>query len=374
MYFKDIIGQEEIKRHLIQTAQSGVLPHAQLFTEPGGSGAFALALAYARYVNCSRRTDTDACGQCPSCLKYDELAHPDLHFVFPIVAKKERKKEICDDYLQEWRAFLHDHTYFGIDQWLDAMDAGNSQALIYSKESDEIIRKLSLKIYEADYRVLLVWLPEKLHVSCANKLLKLIEEPPAHTLILMVSEQPDLILGTIQSRTQRINIPRILPEDLAKAMQSRYGLSPEDAHYVSHLANRNYLKAVEAISVNEETMFFLEQFKTVMRNSWARNVKAMKEQADVLASIGREKQKNYLAYCQRLVRENFIYRFQAPELNYMNREEAAFAVKFSPYVNERNVIELMDELAKAELHISQNVNPKMVFFDLALRITVLIRR
>ena len=374
MYFKDIIGQEEIKRHLIQTAQSGVLPHAQLFTEPGGSGAFALALAYARYVNCSRRTDTDACGQCPSCLKYDELAHPDLHFVFPIVAKKERKKEICDDYLQEWRAFLHDHTYFGIDQWLDAMDAGNSQALIYSKESDEIIRKLSLKIYEADYRVLLVWLPEKLHVSCANKLLKLIEEPPAHTLILMVSEQPDLILGTIQSRTQRINIPRILPEDLAKAMQSRYGLSPEDAHYVSHLANENYLKAVEAISVNEETMFFLEQFKTVMRNSWARNVKAMKEQADVLASIGREKQKNYLAYCQRLVRENFIYRFQAPELNYMNREEAAFAVKFSPYVNERNVIDLMDELAKAELHISQNVNPKMVFFDLALRITVLIRR
>ena len=374
MYFKDIIGQEEIKRHLIQTAQSGVLPHAQLFTEPGGSGAFALALAYARYVNCSRRTDTDACGQCPSCLKYDELAHPDLHFVFPIVAKKERKKEICDDYLQEWRAFLHDHTYFGIDQWLDAMDAGNSQALIYSKESDEIIRKLSLKIYEADYRVLLVWLPEKLHVSCANKLLKLIEEPPAHTLILMVSEQPDLILGTIQSRTQRINIPRILPEDLAKAMQSRYGLSPEDAPYDSSLANGNYLKAVEAISVNEETMFFLEQFKTVMRNSWARNVKAMKEQADILASIGREKQKNYLAYCQRLVRENFIYRFQAPELNYMNREEAAFAVKFSPYVNERNVIDLMDELAKAELHISQNVNSKMVFFDLALRITVLIRR
>ena len=374
MYFKDIIGQEKIKRHLIQTAQSGVLPHAQLFTEPGGSGAFALALAYARYVNCSRRTDTDACGQCPSCLKYDALAHPDLHFVFPIVAKKERKKEICDDYLQEWRAFLHDHTYFGIDQWLDAMDAGNSQALIYSKESDEIIRKLSLKIYEADYRVLLVWLPEKLHVSCANKLLKLIEEPPAHTLILMVSEQPDLILGTIQSRPHRINIPPLLPEDLAKAMQSRYGLSHEDAHFVSLLANGNYLKAVEAISVNEETMFFLEQFKTVMRNSWARNVKAMKEQADVLASIGREKQKNYLAYCQRLVRENFIYRFLAPELNYMNREEAAFAVKFSPYVNERNVIDLMDELAKAELHISQNVNPKMVFFDLALRITVLIRR
>ncbi len=374
MYFKDIIGQEDIKRHLIRTAQSGVLPHAQLFAEPGGSGAFALALAFARYVNCSRRTDADACGQCPSCLKYDEAAHPDLHFVFPIIAKKEKKKEVCDDYLQEWRAFLHENTYFGIDQWLDAMDAGNSQALIYSKESDEIIRKLSLKIYEAEYRILLVWLPEKLHVSCANKLLKLIEEPPARTLVLMVSEQPDSILGTILSRTQRINVPRILPEDLEKAMQSRYGLSAEDARQVSHLANGNYLKAVEAISVNEESRFFLEQFKTVMRNSWARNVKAMKEQADVLASIGREKQKNYLDYCQRLVRENFVYRFRAPELNYMNREEAAFAVKFSPYVNERNVMDLMDELEKAGLHISQNVNPKMVFFDLALRITVLIRR
>ena len=172
MFFKDIIGQEAVKAHLRQMAQKGIVPHAHL---------------------CTERTETDACGHCPSCLKFDALAHPDLHFVFPIVAKKEKKKEVCDDYLPEWRTFLKDNPYFGLDQWLDAMDAGNSQALIYSKESDEILRKLSLKIYEAEYRILMVWLPEKLHPTCANKLLKVIEEPPARTVILMVSEQEQVL-------------------------------------------------------------------------------------------------------------------------------------------------------------------------------------
>lgn len=374
MYFKDIIGQEEIKQHLIVSAQTGIVPHAQLFTEQGGTGGFPLALAYARYLNCTNRTATDSCGSCPSCVKYDELAHPDLHFVFPIVAKKDKKKEVCDDYLTEWRAFLKTNIYFNIDHWLEEIGAGNSQAIIYSKESDEIIRKLSLRIYEASYRVLLVWLPEKLHLSCANKLLKIIEEPPTHTIILMVSEVPDQVLGTIQSRTQRINIRTIRTEAIAAAMVQQYQLESNDAKNVAHLANGSILKALEVISLGEENRFFLEQFKIMMRNSWARNVKGMKEMADTLVAIGRERQKNFLAYCQHLIRENFVYRFQAPELNYMNREEAAFALKFAPYVNERNVFELIEELAKAEQHIAQNVNAKMVFFDLSLRLTVLIKR
>lgn len=374
MYFKDIIGQEDIKQRLIQSAQTGIVPHARLFTEQGGAGAFPLALAYARYLNCTDRTETDACGHCPSCRKYDELVHPDLHFVFPIVAKKDKKKEVCDDYLAEWRTFLKDRPYFSIDDWLDYIDAGNSQALIYSKESEEIIHKLSLKIYEADYRILLVWLPEKLHPTCANKLLKMIEEPPVNTVILMVSEAPDLILGTIQSRAQRMHIRPIQTEAIAAAMISRYGLSREDAQHIAHLSGGDYLRAMEAISLGEENKFFLEQFKGMMRNSWARNVKGMRAMADTMAAIGRERQKNFLAYCQHLIRENFMYRFQAPELNYMNLDEASFAVKFSPFVNERNVIDLMEELAKAERHISQNVNAKMVFFDLSLRITVLIKR
>ena len=374
MYFKDIIGQEEVKERLRQSARTGIVPHAQLFTEQGGAGAFALALAYARYLNCTERTETDACGHCPSCLKYDELAHPDLHFVFPIVTKKEKKKEVCDDYLHEWRGFLKGHPYFNLDNWLDYIEAGNSQALIYSKESDEIIHKLSLKIYEAEYRTLIVWLPEKMHPTCANKLLKIIEEPPMRTVILMVSEAPDLIIGTIQSRAQRIPIRPIDTDSMVEAMRARFGLAPDDAKYVAHLASGNFLKAMETISLGEENKFFLEQFKAMMRNSWARNVKGMRALADTLAAIGRERQKNFLAYCQRLIRENFVYRFQSPELNYMNLDEASFSAKFSPFVNERNVVELMEELAKAEQHITQNVNAKMVFFDLSLRITVLIKR
>lgn len=374
MYFKDIIGQEDVKERLIRSARTGIVPHAQLFTEQGGAGAFPLALAYARYLNCTHRSETDACGECPSCRKFDALVHPDLHFVFPIVAKKEKKKEVCDDYLTEWREFLYGRPYFGLDDWLDTMEAGNSQALIYSKESDEIIHKLSLKIYEADYRILLVWLPEKLHPTCANKLLKVIEEPPLNTVILMVSEMPDLILGTIQSRAQRVHVRPIATEAVAGAMVNRFGLSAEDAAHVAHLSSGNFLKAMEAISLGEENKFFLEQFKEMMRNSWGRNVKGMRVMADTLAGIGRERQKNFLAYCQHLIRENFMYRFQSPELNYMNSDEAGFAVKFAPYVNERNVVELMDCLAEAERHITQNVNSKMVFFDLSLRITVLIRQ
>jgi len=374
MYFKDIIGQDDVKQRLIQSAKSGVVPHAQLFTELGGAGAFPLALAYSRYLNCNQRSETDSCGQCPSCLKYDELAHPDLHFVFPIISKKEKKKEVCDDYLSEWRSFLHGRPYFSFEQWLEYMDAGNSQAIIYSKESDEIIRKLSLKIYEADYRILLVWLPEKLHLTCANKLLKIIEEPPRNTIILMVSEAPDLVLGTIQSRTQRINVRPITEEAIRSSLVNQYHLGEDDSIRLAHLAAGNYIKAMEAISMGEENEFFLEQFKSMMRNSWSRNVKGMKAMADTLSGIGRERQKNFLSYCQHLIRENFIYRFQSPELNYMNNNEAGFAVNFSPFVNERNVFDLIDELAKAERHIAQNVNAKMVFFDLGLRITVLIKK
>ncbi len=374
MFFRDVIGQEEIKEQLIRSAETGTVPHALLFADQGGAGAFPLALAYARYLNCTNRSATDACGKCPSCVKYNIMAHPDLHFIFPIVAKKEKKKEVCDDYLDEWRSFLNGRPYFNIDNWLDHIDAGNSQALIYSKESDEIIRKLSLKIYEATYRILLVWLPEKMHPTCANKLLKAVEEPPQNTVILMVSEEPDGVLGTILSRTQRVNVRAISSEDMTEAMQRQFGITADDAAHVAHLSGGNYLRAVEAISLGEENRFFLEQFKTMMRNSWAKNVKGMKATGDAIAGIGRERQKNFLQYCQHLIRENFMYRFQAPELTYMNPDEAGFAVKFAPFINERNVVDIMEELAKAERHITQNVNAKMVFFDLSMRLTALIRR
>jgi DNA polymerase-3 subunit delta' len=378
MFFKDVTGQEELKKLLTETARKGIVPHARLFCGADGNGGFQLALAYARYLNCTGRSETDSCGRCPSCLKYSELAHPDLHFVFPMVANKSVKKEVCDDYLPEWREFLKTQiarrTYFNMDKWLERMGAENKQAVIYAAESDKIIHKMNLRIYEADYRVLFIWMPDRMNNACANKLLKLIEEPPANTAILMVTDSPDRVLGTIVSRSQLLQVRPIPSETLTKALVERWSLQEEDAVQVAHLSEGNYFRATELLTVENDNAYFLEQFKTVMRNGWAKNVVAMKSFSEEMASSGRERQKNFLAFCQRQIRENFVKCLNEPSLNYMSGEEANFARNFSPYVNERNVIGLMDELSLAERHISQNVNSKMVFFDLSMRVIVLIKK
>ena len=374
MYFHNVIGQDDLKARLTDTARRGIIPHARLFCGRTGSGTFPLALAYARYLNCSDRTDTDACGKCHSCRQYDALAHPDLHFVFPIVADKKRKRTVCDDYLGEWRAMLTEHTYFDLDEWLDRMETAGKQALIYAEESDQMIRKTSLRIYEAQYRVLIVWMPERMHAACANKLLKLIEEPPARTVILMVSDAPDLILGTILSRTQRLDVRPIEADALARALEQCNGLPPDAARRTAHLAHGDLLAAERSMGDDERQRLFLDFFIRIMRNAWKRDVRAMKQTADELAALSREQQRAFLAYCQHLVRENFVRRFRSDDLNYLRPDEAAFSARFSPYVNERNVFDFAAELADAERHIAQNGNAKMIFFDLTLRITVLLKK
>lgn len=374
MFFKDIIGQKEVKERLTRSVKERFIPHAQLFCGPEGIGKFPLALAYAQYLNCENRTDDDSCGKCPSCVKYSHLAHPDLHFVFPIVKKAAKKKEVCDDYISEWREFVKNNSYFNLGQWLDHIDAENSQGLIYAKESEEIIRKLSLKIYEAKYKIMIIWLPEKMHESCANKLLKIIEEPTDNTIFLLVSDTPDNIITTIQSRCQRINIHGIEENDIVQALESEYNITPEDALNVAHLANGSYLKALETISLNEEHKFFFNLFIQMMRASYARNIKEIKAIGNELGGIGRENQKSFLIYCQRMVREYFISNMKQPDIVYMAQDEANFGIRFAPFVNEKNIIGLMNELALAERHIEQNVNAKMVFFDLCLKITMLIKQ
>jgi len=373
MFFKDIIGQKEIKRQLIQSVKDGYIPHARLLSGPEGVGKVAVALAYARYLSCSARNETDACGHCPSCIKYNKLSHPDLHFVFPIVKIDKKKKEICDDYLTEWRTFVLQNPYFSLTSWLNFIDAGNSQGMIYARESDEIIRKLNLKAYESEYKIMIVWLPEKMHEACSNKLLKMIEEPPSQTVFLLISENPDRVIGTIQSRTQRLSIPPILPEDLGNALSAMVTNDSERSNLV-HLANGSYLKALEIIETGLETKQNLDMFKMIMRNAWQSNIKNMKAEAEKFAALGRERQKYFLVYSQNMIRENFLFRLNLPEINYLNAEEADFSVNFSPYVTEKNVEELMEELALAEKHIESNVNPRMVFFDLSMKIAVLIKK
>lgn len=374
MFFKDIIGQNEVKEHLVSSAGKGFIPHAQLFCGPEGVGKFPLALAYAQYLNCENPTVGDSCGKCPSCVKYNHLAHPDLHFVFPIV-KKAKKKEVCDDYIADWREFVKQQNYyFNLNQWLDYIDAENSQGLIYAKESEEILRKLSLRIYEAKYKVMVIWLPEKMHESCANKLLKIIEEPTDNTLFILVSDTPDNIITTIQSRCQRINIHGVSESDITQALESEYNITQEDAVSVAHLSKGSYLKAVETISLNEEHKMFFNLFVQMMRASYARNIKEIKTIGNALAAIGRENQKSYLIYSQRMIREYFVSNLSRPEMIYLAQDEANFGIRFAPFINERNIMGFMDELALAERHIEQNVNAKMVFFDLCLKITMLIKQ
>ena len=377
MFLKDVIGQEELKKQLTETARKGLVPHARLFYGEEGTGAFQLALAYARYLNCTNRSDDDACGTCHTCLQYNEMAHPDLHFVFPMVALKKTKKEVCDDYLPEWRAFLKEKMaqkrYFTIDTWVSNLGAENKQAIIYTVESEKIIHKMNLRIYEATYRILFIWMPDRMHEKCANKLLKLIEEPYPNTAILMVTDDPENMLGTIVSRSQLVRVPPIKSGLLTDVLKKQWGVQETDARSIAHLSGGNYFKAIDFLSVENDDAFFLDLFKVMMRNGWSRNVIAMKTFSDEMASLGRERQKNFLAFCQRQIRENYVYCLQEPTLNYLSKEEADFARKFSPYVNERNIVELMDEFSLAELHIGQNVHPKMVFFDLSMRITALVR-
>jgi len=378
MFFKDVIGQDEQKKLLITTARKGIVPHAQLFCGEEGAGAFQLAFAYARFLNCTDRSEDDACGKCHSCLQYNEIAHPDLHFVFPMVSQKTLKKEVCDDYLTDWRAFLKEQmakkTYFTVNSWLTYLKVDQKKAIIYAAESEKIMYKMNLRIYEAAYRVLIIWAPDRMHESCANKLLKFVEEPPSNTAILMVTDNPDKMLGTIVSRSQLIHLRPIQAEIITDILKDRWGMEEDDARTVAHLSGGNYFKALEYLLVDNDNRFFLEHFKTMMRNGWTRDVAAMKSFSEDMAKLGPEKQKNFLSFCQRQIRENFINCLHEPALNYMSKDESDFAKNFSPYVNERNVIDIMEELTLAELHITQNVNAKMVFFDLSMRIITLVKR
>ncbi len=372
--FRDVIGQEAAKQRLLQEAGEGRIPHAQLFCGPEGAGKLPLALAYAKYLCCTNPGPEGACGTCPSCVKWNKLVHPDVHFMFPIVKSAKGKKEVCDDYLADWRHLLMNNPYFALPHWLSAMGAENGQALIYARESDEITRKLSLKSVEGGYKITIIWLPEKMHEACANKLLKLLEEPPEKTLFLLVSEMPEQLLSTILSRTQRFSVPRIAEADIALALRDKYAVQSADADAIAHMANGSFIKALETISLNEENQLFFDLFVSLMRLAWQRKIRELKQWSEQVAGLGRERQKNFLDYCQRMIRENFIYNLHQPEMNYLTRPEENFAIRFAPFVNERNVVGIMEELSEAQLHIVQNVNPRMVFFDFALKMIMLLKQ
>ena len=372
MLFEEVIGQDEVKQRLIRNVRDGIIPHAQMFCGPPGSGKLALALAFVRYLFCRNRGVNDACGVCPSCRQMDSLSHPDLHFAYPIV--KNKKREVCDDFLPEWREMIAKSPYFTYDQWLRFIGTENGLGIIYAKEGSEILRKLSLKSMESDYKCMIVWLPEKLHEVCANKLLKLLEEPYDRTLFILVSDYPDGVLPTIQSRTQRVQI-RPLPEFVIKErLLGEFHIDERYASTISRIAGGNYIRACEMVSLSDGGDGFLSLFISAMRNSWKKDVAGMKRWSEHVASLGREQQLCFLDYCGHYLRENFIYNFHIPDLNFLTDGESDFSSSFARFVNERNVESFMEVFNLAGRDISQNVNAKMVFFDLSLKIAVLLKK
>ncbi|MCQ2209022.1 MAG: DNA polymerase III subunit delta' [Paludibacteraceae bacterium] len=371
MLFKEIYGQEAIKQTFTKAVSDNRLAHAILLYGPQGTGKLALAIALAQYVNCPNRKDGEACGTCPSCIQFQKLVHPDLHFVFPITRSSD--STTCDTFLPEWRQRIFESPYFNLEQWERLINQDNKQSTIYTNESNEILKKLSAKAYESEYKVMIIWLPEKMQEDCANKLLKIIEEPPSKTLFILVSEEPEKLLQTITSRTQRFFIPPLTEEEIANALNGKFTLSSEELANVSHIANGNLIKAINIIESSTEENEYFNLFISLMRLCYQRKAKEMKEWSEEIAKIGRKRQITFLEYAQRMVRENFIYNLHEQKLNYLTQQEAAFSMRFAPFINEKNIAGFLSELESAAQHIEQNVQAKIVFFDLSLKITMLIK-
>lgn len=374
MLFDDVIGQEEVKLLLQRMLQEGRVPHALLFAGPSGSGKLAMALTLARSLLCrSRAADGSPCGQCASCKMAAALAHPDLHFVFPVFKPAgQSTPAVSDNFLTQWRQQLSETPYFTCQTWLKRIGVENQQSIINVAEANLILTKLSTVSSQGGYRVIVMWQADRLNAEAANKLLKILEEPPAHTVFVLTTDTPEKILPTILSRTQRVEFRPLTEERIAEALQGAAGLQPQDAQKVARASAGSFTKALEQVTLNADAAQFFDHFVLLMRLCYMRKVKELQDWAMQVAQWGREKQKAFLAYAMRMVRENFVRNFGLPQLNYMNEEEDAFSAKFARFINERNVIPISEELEKAQRDIEQNVNARMVFFDLALKIIVLL--
>jgi len=375
MLFKEIIGQHSVKQRLIQTVKDNRISHAQLFLGPEGSGNLPLAIAYAQYISCENKGERDSCGVCPSCVKYNKLAHPDLHLIYPVATTKEvDKNPISAKFIDNWRLAISENPYLNLNQWYEKIGIENKQGLINVEDCNEIIKKLGLKTYEAEFKVMIIWKPERLFHAAAPKLLKILEEPPQKTLFLLVAENQDQIIKTILSRTQLVKISKISDEELHKEIVEKYGLSGEEAAKVVHLADGNYSEALRLIKNDENEHFNTLMFPRWMRICFKRDVLEIMDWVEDISKIGRERQKNFIAYGLRIVRESLMLNYGDVGLVRLNGEELSFTNKFAPFINSSNAFQISDELNKAHLHIERNANPKILFLDLSLRFYEMLRR
>ncbi len=375
MKFSEVIGQKEVCGRLVKMAEEQKVPHALLFCGPEGCGKMAVALAFASYLLGERGEETPENRRAVAMLKKWE--HPDLHFTYPTIKSASMSSDhqpVSDDYAKEWRQLLAKGPYFQVSDWLSEMGDSNKQAIITGEESDSLSRQLGMASSQGGYKVSLIWLPERMNQTSANKILKLLEEPPSQTKFILVSEHPEQLLETIRSRTQRIDFKKIATPDMEEALIGRRGLEQDMAHRIARIANGNWNLAMEELNSGNENRQHLDMFIMLMRLAYLRNIHDLKKWSEVVSTFGREKQKRMLEYFMHMLRESFMYNFRQPALSYMTQEEEDFAKNFARFINEANIIDIANLFEESNRFIAQNANPKIVFFDLALKTIMLLIR
>ncbi|EWC93116.1 DNA polymerase III subunit [Porphyromonas catoniae] len=369
MYFHDIIGHEALKAELISSVQMGIIHHAQLFVGRDGEGALGLAYAYARYLNCTQRGETDACGHCPSCKRYDTFAEQDLFHLFPIV--NASGKNLAEDTLPEWRSFLAQGPYVRYDEWLSLLGGDGKKASIFAREGEALQQSLSYQMAGTGYRIVLIWLPEKMQEALGNKLLKLVEEPPARTIILMVTMEEEAVLGTLRSRMQTLRLQPLAPQVIEEALHHiPQGTDGVEATLAAHLSEGNYRVALDSYLGRSEEHLSQERYlQRILRATVNAQPTEMKLLAEELATTSRDEQLALITYLARMFREFYLFNLDLPKLNYLTSKETSIASYLRSCITGQNVRVVESELDLARRHIAQNVNSKMVFFDLLLRLT-----
>lgn len=376
MQFKEIIGHSKVKKQLINTVNEGRISHAQLFLGKEGSGNLSLAIAYAQYISCANKQADDSCNECPSCIKFNNLVHPDLHFIFPVATNADVKKNpISSNFLSQWRAMFKESNYFSLAMWQEKIETGNKQLLISKEESVEILKVLNLKTYESEYKTVIIWFPEKFNSASANKLLKIIEEPPPKTLFLLVAEDAGQIISTIVSRTQLIKVGRIEDEELRIALAREFQLEEKSVQHIVHRSDGNYITAKKLIAYSESEIIYHDLFVSWMRSAFKGDVLGLIAWTDEIstATFGREKQKQFLDYGLLLFRESLIRNYGDSSLERSNDTVSQFLNKFAPYIHGSNCIEIIELFNDAIYHIERNANPKILFLDVSLKLTKLLR-
>lgn len=373
MRFADVLAHDSVKERLRALVDNARLPHALLLEGPAGVGKFAMARALAQYIHCENRRDGDSCGVCPACVQHETFNHVDLVYSFPVL-KNGRSQAVSDDYIADFRDFLTLSPFMNFEEWQKALGNINGQPQMYVEESQDILRKLAFTARASDTKIVLMWLPEKMNTQCANKMLKLVEEPLPGTVLLFVSNSPREILPTIYSRLQRIEMRRLPDDVVAGHLLSTMSIAEADARSIAHVAQGSVLAAEKEAGMGKETEQFLEFFTRLMRLAYQRKIGLLKVWAGEVSALGREQEGRFLEYCQRMVRENFIRNLRIPGLNYLNQAEEQFSSRFSPFINERNAERIMAQFNLAQTDIAANGNARIVFFDLAVKMILLLKQ